>query len=121
VLRSVPVDDLRAITAITPALARMMRPFTPTAEELPSDEQLIVDGTLVSCWSWDNHPELHSGKHHTTGLNSKLSATWAVDCAGSPTPSTAAVTTAPHCVSRASSTGSIPRTGSATKATSASA
>jgi len=59
----------RAITAITPALARMMRPFTPTAEELPSDEQLIVDGTLVSCWSWDNHPELHSGKHHTTGLN----------------------------------------------------
>jgi hypothetical protein len=60
----------RAITAITPELARMMRPCTPTAEELlPSDEQLIVDGTLVSCWSWDNHPELHSGKHHTTGLN----------------------------------------------------
>ncbi len=59
----------RAITAITPALARMMRQFTPTAEELPSDEQLIVDGTLVSCWSWDDHPELHSGKHHTTGLN----------------------------------------------------
>ena len=59
----------RAITAITPKLARTMRPFTPTAEELPSDEQLIVDGTLVSCWSWDDHPELHSGKHHTTGLN----------------------------------------------------
>jgi hypothetical protein len=59
----------RAITAITPELARVMRPFTPTAEELPRDEQLIVDGTLVSCWSWDNHPELHSGTHHTTGLN----------------------------------------------------
>lgn len=59
----------RAITAITPALARVTRQFTPTAEELPSDEQLIVDGTLVSCWSWDNHPELYSGKHHTTGLN----------------------------------------------------
>jgi DDE superfamily endonuclease/Helix-turn-helix of DDE superfamily endonuclease len=59
----------RAITAITPALAQMMPQFTPTAEELPSDEQLIVDGTLVSCWSWDNHPELYSGKHHTTGLN----------------------------------------------------
>ena len=53
----------RAITAITPALARVMRQFTPTAEELPSDEQLIVDGTLVSCWSWDDHPELYSGKH----------------------------------------------------------
>ena len=59
----------RAITAIGPELAKVMRPFIPTAEELPSDEQLIVDGTLVSCWSWDDHPELHSGKHHTTGLN----------------------------------------------------
>jgi hypothetical protein len=38
-----------------------MRPFTPTADELPSDEQRIVDGTLVHCWSWDNHPELYSG------------------------------------------------------------
>ena len=59
----------RAITAITPELARVLRPFTPIAEELSSDEQLIVDGTLVSCWSWDDHPELYSGKHHTTGLN----------------------------------------------------
>jgi hypothetical protein len=59
----------RAITAVTPEPARVMRRFTPTAEELPSDEQLIVDGTLVSCWSWGDHPELYSGKHHTTGLN----------------------------------------------------
>jgi hypothetical protein len=59
----------RAITAITLWLARAMHPFTPTAQELPSDEQLIVDGTLVSCWSWEDHPELYSGKHHTTGLN----------------------------------------------------
>ena len=59
----------RAITAITPVLARVMRPFIPTAEELLSDEQLIVDGTLVSCWSWEDHPELYSGKHRTTGLN----------------------------------------------------
>jgi hypothetical protein len=59
----------RAITAVTPVLARTLGAFTPTAEELPRDEQLIVDGTLVSCWSWDNHTELYSGKHHTTGLN----------------------------------------------------
>ncbi len=58
----------RAITTITPRLAQVLRPFTPTAEELPPDAQLI-DGTLVSCWSWDNHNELYSGKHHTTGLN----------------------------------------------------
>jgi DDE superfamily endonuclease len=64
----------RAITAITPELAWVTRSFTPTAEELPSDEQpsdeqLIVAGTLVSCWSWDDRPELYSGKHHTTGLH----------------------------------------------------
>lgn len=59
----------RAVTAVTPVLARVLRPFVPTADELPSDEQMIVDGTLVSCWSWDNHAELYSGKHRTTGLN----------------------------------------------------
>jgi hypothetical protein len=37
----------RAITAITPLMARVLRPFTPTADELPRDEQMIVDGTLV--------------------------------------------------------------------------
>lgn len=59
----------RAITTVTPVLAAVLRAVTPTAEELSPDEQLIVDGTLVSCWSWDNHDELYSGKHHTTGLN----------------------------------------------------
>jgi hypothetical protein len=59
----------RAITAVTPVLARVLRTFVPTAEDLPRDEQMIVDGTLVSCWSWNNHTELYSGKHRTTGLN----------------------------------------------------
>lgn len=59
----------RAITAVTPVLARVVHEFTPTAEELPVDEQLIVDGTLTSCWTWADHQELYSGKHRTTGLN----------------------------------------------------
>jgi DDE superfamily endonuclease/Helix-turn-helix of DDE superfamily endonuclease len=59
----------RAITAVTPALARALREFTPTAEDLPRGEQMIVDGSLVSCWSWANHTELYSGKHRTTGMN----------------------------------------------------
>ena len=98
-----------------------MRPFTPTAEELPSDEQLIVDGTLVSCWSWDDHPELYSGKHHTTGLNIQVVCDlvgrlrWISDPVDGCRHDSAALR------ARASWTGSIPRTGSATKATSASA
>ena len=68
-----------------------MRPFTPTAEEPPSDEQLIVDGTLVSCWSWDDHPELYrtanfsTGKKNSTppstksaGESNKRSRTWRI-------------------------------------------
>jgi hypothetical protein len=35
---------------------------------LPSPDRT----TLVSCWSWDNHPGLYSGKHHTTGLNIQI-------------------------------------------------
>src|SRR5438105_2571038 len=59
----------RAITAVTPALARALRKFTPTAEDLPRGEEMIVDGALVGCWSWANHTELYSGKHRTTGMN----------------------------------------------------
>jgi transposase len=59
----------RAITGVTGWVERAIRAVVPTAEELPADEQLIVDGTLVPCWSWADHPELYSGKHKTTGLN----------------------------------------------------
>lgn len=59
----------RAITTVTPRLARVVRGFTPTAQELPRGEQLIVDGTLVTCWTWAGRQELYSGKHRTTGLN----------------------------------------------------
>ena len=50
----------------------------PKALEIYIDSKLIVDGTLVSCWSWDDHPELYSGKHHMTGLNIQV----ACDLAG---------------------------------------
>ncbi|MGH3875000.1 MAG: hypothetical protein ACRDSR_26465 [Pseudonocardiaceae bacterium] len=92
----------RAITSITPRFARVTRSFTPTADELPSDEQLIVDGTLAGCWSWDDHPELYSGKHHTTGLSLQVVCDLAGRCAGFPTPLRAAATTAPRCANRVS-------------------
>ncbi len=63
---------VRTITAVTPVLARELRCFTPTAEELSREEQLIVDGTLVSCWSWEDHRALYSGKHRTTGRNLRV-------------------------------------------------
>jgi hypothetical protein len=40
-----------------------MREFAPTADDLDPDEQYIVDGTLLPCWSWKDRPKLYSGKH----------------------------------------------------------
>jgi len=59
----------RAITALTPILARVLAGYVPVAEDLDAHRQYIVDGTLLPCWSWHSHPGLYSGKHKTTGLN----------------------------------------------------
>lgn len=59
----------RAITALTPLLATLLRTHAPTAEDLDPAGQYIVDGTLLPCWSWTSHPGLYSGKHKTTGMN----------------------------------------------------
>lgn len=65
----------RAITRITPMLETVLRDFVPTADDLDTKVQYLVDGTLLPCWSWASHPELYSGKHKTTGLNVHVAAT----------------------------------------------
>ena len=65
----------RAITSITPLLARALARYVPTAEELRSDRQYIVDGTLLPCWSWASDAGLYSGKHKTTGMNVQVVCT----------------------------------------------
>src|ERR1700677_4329575 len=52
-----------------------MMEFAPTADDLDPDDQYIVDGTLLPCWSWKERPELYSGKHKTTGVNLQLACT----------------------------------------------
>jgi hypothetical protein len=59
----------RAVTALTPVLGRMLIDYVPVAEDLDVHTQLIVDGTLLPCWSWHGQRQLYSGKHKTTGLN----------------------------------------------------
>jgi hypothetical protein len=65
----------RAITSVTPVMERVLKKFVPTADELDDHEQYIVDGTLLPCWSWADHPELYSGKHKTTGMNVQVACT----------------------------------------------
>ena len=44
-------------------------------EDLDPTAQLIVDGTLLQCWSCKGHPELYSGRHRTTGLSVQVACT----------------------------------------------
>ena len=75
----------RVISAYTPLIAQAFQACVPTVEDLDPTAQLIIDGTLLECWSWKGHPELHSGKHKTTGLNVQVACipsgtlTWVSD------------------------------------------
>ncbi|WP_399498267.1 transposase family protein [uncultured Actinomyces sp.] len=65
----------RVIGAYTPLIAAALNSNVPTVEDLDPSVQLIVDGTLLECWSWKDHPELYSGRHRTTGLNVQVACT----------------------------------------------
>jgi hypothetical protein len=65
----------RTITTIAPLVVAVLKDAVPTADDLDPEVQLLVDGTLLPCWSWVDHPELRSGKHRTTGLNIQVAAT----------------------------------------------
>lgn len=65
----------RAITGITPSICRVLSEFVPTADELDPDQQYVVDGSLLPCWSWRSDPDLYSGKHKTTGMNVQFACT----------------------------------------------
>lgn len=65
----------RAISAISPLLEKALAGTAPTADELDPQSQLIVDGTLLPCWSWASAPGLYSGKHKTTGMNVQVACT----------------------------------------------
>ena len=65
----------RAIQVMTPLIAEATREFVPTVEDVDPEEQYFIDGTLLPCWSWKDHPELWSGKHKQTGVNVQVACT----------------------------------------------
>lgn len=78
---------------MTPVLGEVLRDWVPTVDELCDNTQYIVDGTLLPCWSWASHPELYSGKHHTTGLNVQIACTLSGELAWISDPMDATTTT----------------------------
>jgi hypothetical protein len=65
----------RTIAQYAPVLGEVLAAWVPTLDDLDPGQQLIIDGTLLPCWSWADHPELWSGKHHTTGLSVQVACT----------------------------------------------
>jgi hypothetical protein len=65
----------RAIARLIPILKKLLQSNVPTADDLASSQQHIVDGTLLPCWSWASNPSLYSGKHKTTGLSVQVACT----------------------------------------------
>ena len=59
----------RVVTEWTRIIGIALQDWIPTADDLPEGTSWLVDGTLVPCWSWADHPEDWPGKHKTTGRN----------------------------------------------------
>lgn len=71
----------RTIARYASALGALLNEWVPTVEDLDPRQQLIVDGTLLPCWSWADNPQLWSGKHRATGLNVQVACTLSGDLA----------------------------------------
>ena len=65
----------RVIGVYTPLIAGALSDQAPDVEYLDPTAQLIVDGTLIECWSWKDRPELYSGMHKATGLSVQVACT----------------------------------------------
>lgn len=57
------------IALLEPHIEAALAGYVPDAATALGKEQVLIDGTLLPCWSFTEAPELWSGKHKTTGHN----------------------------------------------------
>ncbi|MGH3684630.1 MAG: transposase family protein [Pseudonocardiaceae bacterium] len=65
----------RIVSTLVPVVKSVLEEFVPTAQEaieMVKGRVCLVDGTITPCWSYDDHDELWSRKHGTTGFNAQL-------------------------------------------------
>lgn len=65
----------RIVRVLVPIIRSVLEEFVPDpkeAIELVSGRACLVDGTITPCWSYEDHDELWSRKHGTTGFNAQL-------------------------------------------------
>jgi hypothetical protein len=64
----------RTISRLVPVLVWLLQVYVPDPQAASKGTTLLVDGTLMPCWSWSGHTELYSGKHKTTGHNIQVAS-----------------------------------------------
>jgi len=58
-----------------PIVKSVLAEFVPNVQEaieMVNGRVCLVDGAITPCWSYDDHDELWSRKHGTTGFNAQL-------------------------------------------------
>ena len=65
----------RVVSARTPVIAQALQANVPVVEDLDPTARLVVDGTLLPCWSWKDGPDLYPGRHKATGLDIQVACT----------------------------------------------
>lgn len=62
----------RIIAQVETMIAAVLADAVPAPQEALRGSSAVIDGSLLPCWSWKEHPELWSGKHKTTGHNCQV-------------------------------------------------
>lgn len=62
----------RTISDLEKVIEDVLKEFIPDLAEATQGRVAVVDGSLLPCWSWEDAPELWSGKHKTTGHSSQF-------------------------------------------------
>jgi hypothetical protein len=65
----------RIVSTLVPVVRAVLEEFVPAAAdaiEMVQGRVCLVDGTITPCWSYEDHRELWSRKHGTTGFNAQL-------------------------------------------------
>jgi transposase len=65
----------RIVSTLVPVVKAVLEEFVPAAAdaiEMVRGRVCLVDGTITPCWSYEDHRELWSRKHGTTGFNAQL-------------------------------------------------
>jgi hypothetical protein len=65
----------RIVAVLVPVVRSILQEFVPSAAdaiEMVRGRVCLVDGTITPCWSYEEHGELWSRKHGTTGFSAQL-------------------------------------------------